>query len=343
MDPTLGLTFSDLRIRIAEYLGVAYYGSDGLGAAQLPVDAHDLDLVGRLVNDGYRRFLGENPKWNFMTVPFTLQFVTQYSGSATGGSVTTMVDSGIAGKYADDTFNGFGLRVTHANGHIDVYTVTDYTGSSGTFTFASGTAPASGDSYELADSTTVDGQNFRYFLPDDFYGLLLDPFTYDVGGPRIQINPVDEARIRELFSGANTSGTPSAVAFRAINTTAASTGKRWEAMFWPRPTGVERITARYKRFPNILVGTSDRSVAGFQHDDAVLAAALAAAELQRDDVVGVREQSYQSALQRSLSTDARASATRAREYGDMSEDRGYVGRRPLNYYGVDTYNGNSLN
>lgn len=341
-DPTLALSYDDYRIRVAEYLGIAYLGAAGNEAAQLPTDAHDLDLVSRLVNDGYRRFIGENDRWNFLNVPLVLQFVQQYSGTATGGGTTSLVNSGLANVYANSFFNGYSLRVTHANGTVDVYVVTSYTGASGTFGFTAGTTVAVGDTYELAAATAVEGQNFRYYLPDDFYGLVLDPFTYDVGGPRISINPVDEGRIRELFTGANTSGTPSVVAFRAINTTVTTTAKRWEALFWPKPSGTDRIYATYKRFPNKLATGTDRSVAGYQHDDTIMAAVIAEAERQRGDSIGPREQAYQAALKRSMKIDARSSPTRSRDYGDRSEDMG-GGRRPLNYYGVSTYNGNTLN
>lgn len=341
-DPTLALTYDDYRIRVAEYLGVAYLGSAGDQAAQLPTDVHDLDLVSRLVNDGYRRFIGENERWNFLNVPLSIHFVQQYSGTASGGGTTSLVNSSIAGTYADNFFSGFVLRVTHVNGNVDVYTVSGYTGSSGTFAFTAGTAVAASDTYELAASTAVEGQNFRYYLPDDFYGLLLDPFTYGVGGPRIQINPIDEGRIRELFTGANTSGTPSVVAFRAINTTVTTTSKRWEALFWPKPSGTDTIYATYKRFPNKLSTGTDRSIAGYQHDDTIMAAIIAEAERQRGDAIGPREQAYQAALKRSLKIDARSSPVRSRDYGDRSEDMG-GGQRPLNYYGVSTYNGNTLN
>ena len=65
---TLGLTFRDLIIRVAEYLGVADYSS---GAAAIPTDAHDLDLCKRLVNDGYARFFNEY-KWEFLNVMMQL-------------------------------------------------------------------------------------------------------------------------------------------------------------------------------------------------------------------------------------------------------------------------------
>lgn len=81
-DPTLKLTFGDLIIRVAEFLGIAYYGAAGNEAAQAPVDVHDLDKVKRVVNDGYRRFLGDNERgWSFLTVPLSIAFGTDTVGS----------------------------------------------------------------------------------------------------------------------------------------------------------------------------------------------------------------------------------------------------------------------
>jgi hypothetical protein len=76
MPNPLSFTFDDYRIRVAEYLGLARYGSDGEGDAGLPTNTHDLALVGRLVNDGYRRFLGENPRWNFLRTSLEIEFGT---------------------------------------------------------------------------------------------------------------------------------------------------------------------------------------------------------------------------------------------------------------------------
>lgn len=61
--PTLSLTFADMIIRVAEYLGVADYSG---GAAAIPTDAHDLDVCKRMVNDGYRRFVNGYSKWNWL-------------------------------------------------------------------------------------------------------------------------------------------------------------------------------------------------------------------------------------------------------------------------------------
>lgn len=66
--PTLGLTFQDLILRVAEYLGVADYSG---GTAAVPTDPHDLDVCKRLVNDGYARFLTEK-EWFFLEVTMTI-------------------------------------------------------------------------------------------------------------------------------------------------------------------------------------------------------------------------------------------------------------------------------
>lgn len=349
-DPSLGLTFQDFQIRTAEYLGNAYYGANGQGAAQVPINVFALDLVTRLVNDGYRRFIGESPKWNFLNVPVSITFNNApfiSSVSATGNvttGVVTWVDSSIAGVYADNTYTGQGATLTHSDTSTDEGLVTAYVGSSGTFTATlspnqPGETPQPGDSYSVAPTPMVAGQSYRYYMPDDFYGELLTPWTYNIGGPRLTVETVPEVTIRELRAGANTTGTVSNCAFRPINTTAASSGQRWEALFWPSPATTNTLTAMYKRFPQKMVNPTDRSVAGFQHDDTIMQAIVAEAERQRGDTQGPREQGYQTALQRSMKMDARAGSVKGREYGDRSEDKMSYGGRPLSYYGVSTYNG----
>lgn len=60
-EPTSALTFQELLIEVAYKAGCAYYGPDGTGAAQVPVDAHDLDLCSRIVNKGLRMFIDDAP------------------------------------------------------------------------------------------------------------------------------------------------------------------------------------------------------------------------------------------------------------------------------------------
>lgn len=258
-DPTLQLTFKQMQVRVAEFLGVADYSS---GPAGVPTDAHDLELVKRLVNDGYRRFLGEK-EWTFLLVPLTL------------------------------TLN---------------------------------TSP------EVASDPS------RYYLPDDFGGSLLAPFTYDATGPGVEIVETSPEDIR-VFQAAqgDTTGDPQMFAVRAINTTSTTSGQRWEAVFWPAPSGGQTIYSRYRRWPNALVNDSDASVAGFQHDRTVLAAALAEAEQERNDTIGVKDQAYTDALAKSKRMDSAAAPGNLGRYGDKTGRRGGIRR-----YDMTTYNGTPL-
>jgi len=338
-DTTLRLTFSQLRIRVAEYLGLApIVGS----VAALPSDAHDLDLVGRLVNDGMRRFISESERWSFLNAPLSIRFVPQLTGSITARTGVSVTVGDLAGDFADDFFNGYQITlVDAATGDETIQTVTDYTGATGLFTVAA--VPAAiqiGDTIKYSGAENVGGQAYRYFLPDDFYGLLKAPFTYDTSGPHVVIEEVPEVEIRAYRAGAQSTGTPSVVAFRPINTTAASDGNRWEALFWPEPSGTELVSAVYKRFPQALSASGDVCVAGFQHDATVLAAALAAAELYRNDRIGIHEQSYQLGLARSAKLDARATPARSHPYGDRSGEASF--RRPSSYARITSFGGVTL-
>jgi hypothetical protein len=256
-DPSLRLDFQALQIRVAEYLGIQ--ADSGSGAA-VPSDASDLELVKRLVNDGYRRFLTERA-WNFLVVPLSVTFL----------------------------------------------------------------------------SGTVSSDNARYYLPDDFYGDLEAPFTYASTGPRRLIEQVSEIDMRAMQAGAGTStGDPYAFAVRAINTTEDTTAQRWEAVFFPTPSTAYVVTAVYRRFPAALVDNADRHVCGFQHDDSVLAACIAAAELQKHDKQGEREAAYKAALQRSQGIDARV----RRPKFVMSENSDVGGQgRPSSFFRLERYNG----
>ena len=64
LEPTSALSFGDLITEVAYKIGVSYYGSDGTGAPQEPVDAHDLAICQRIVNKGVRKFIADGPKPN---------------------------------------------------------------------------------------------------------------------------------------------------------------------------------------------------------------------------------------------------------------------------------------
>jgi hypothetical protein len=152
----------------------------------------------------------------------------------------------------------------------------------------------------------------------------------------MSVQETSESYIREKRAMNRTTGTPVEVAFRPINTDATSTGKRWEAIFWPSPSQALSVSAQYRRFPAALSANSDVSVAGFHHDRTVLAAALAAAELYRNDKVGVQEATYQSRFTSSKKLDGHAIPNRVREYGDKGDTA--MGLRPSSDFRAASYN-----
>lgn len=106
MEPTGGLTFQDLIVRVAEYLGVAHYGENGDEKAQVPTDAHDLDLCKRLVNDGIRMFVSESVH-PVNGRPFYWRWVRKlYTLTITNESSDLQVDGDTARYFMPQDFNG---------------------------------------------------------------------------------------------------------------------------------------------------------------------------------------------------------------------------------------------
>lgn len=237
---SLGLTYKDLRLRVAEFLGVADYSS---GPAALPTDSHDLDLVGRVVNDGYRRFITEH-EWSFLYPLLEIQLQADRSGT--------------------------GL------------------------------------------------ERATYDMPSDFAGLVNDTMTFqDVDRGVFKLHQVPEEDIRAANAMGTVESTPHKFAFRPKSSVNHDTADdpRWEILFWPIPNLDGVVVGRYQRFPTSLDNDNDRPLGGTQHDQTVLQACLATAELMRDDTQGVHEQRFQDQLGKSITRDRRSKPARILDYG----------------------------
>ena len=274
MEPTLAMSFDDMIIRVSEVLGVGYYGAAGDSAAAAPTDTHDLDMVKRIVNDGWRRFCTSHPRgWNWMTPNFALTFDSE-------GTTGRTVES---------------------------------------------------DSDQIPRAA-------RYYMPHGFYGQFIDQFTYGPDGPRVDIELTDESHIRSLYAtSGSTTGDPVFCAVRPLPTSTGSAqpNGRWEVIFYPTPSSDISVVARLRLWPNKLVNTTDRHAAGFQFDEAVLAACMAEAEQQRDKTAGVMTARWAEALARAIVTD---NATVPRTLGYCGGSKDYsVTRRNGWYNGVDSY------
>lgn len=261
-EPTGGLTFEDLVIRVAEYLGVASYGVNGDGAAAVPTDAHDLALCKRLVNDGIRMFIADNSKWRW-------------------------------------TRKLFSLDITNTSSPLQ-----------------------------------VSGDPARYYMPEDFNGDAMGRWTYGDDEdlwPRIVTVP--EHVIREYRSvGSSQSGFPLFAAFRPLPDSEIPEGQRarWEVIFYPDPGQPQTVMLPYRHYFNRLTALTQRQPAGAEFDEAIEAAALAKAELDRDDVAGGRMTYYKERLEKAINIDL-LSAPRVGPNLDRSSREEATNRSQLGY------------
>lgn len=93
LEPTSALTFGDLITIVAYKIGCAYYGSNGQGAPQVPVNAHDLAICQSLVNSGVRKFINDGPRangWKWLNPIAQVDLWPQISYDPTGSTYVTL-------------------------------------------------------------------------------------------------------------------------------------------------------------------------------------------------------------------------------------------------------------
>ena len=103
-EPSSVLTFNDLILEVAYKIGVAYYGSDGQGALQIPVDARDLDLCMRIVNKAIRMFINDGPGpngWKWLN-PVAQMDIWPLISADTSGSTTYVTSTSYNSTYESD-------------------------------------------------------------------------------------------------------------------------------------------------------------------------------------------------------------------------------------------------
>jgi len=182
------------------------------------------------------------------------------------------------------------------------------------------------------DGTGPDNVNSdasRYYMPDGFYGIILGNFTYAANSGFSEIIQVTEQSIRSKAASSTSTGYPTEFAIRALH---GDDKRRYEVIFWPTPSTANVVTARCRIYPNKMIETTDVPNAGFQFDEAILAASIAEAERQREDNQGIMESQWAEVLTRAVAMDQQATPVNLGYYGP-----GGSGSRGRSYTGVDTY------
>jgi hypothetical protein len=135
-------------------------------------------------------------------------------------------------------------------------------------------------------TVTLQPEQWRYDLPPDFGGTILDSSTaYPPGTKHAHPRKIDEQEIRQLRMVDDLLGVPRYYGVRPKAHDAIE-GQRWEIVVYPTP-GVEedglQIGYRYVHVPDSLVPNGIYPVGGAQYSEVILAAHLSAAEYMLDD------------------------------------------------------------
>lgn len=160
-----------------------------------------------------------------------------------------------------------------------------------------------------------------YSMPQQFAGEYNGEITYVAGSNRgVPINWITELEIRRLRENWNmVSGNPY---YAAIRRAAEGQNRRWELLTYPNTGGQYTVEFPYTIYFDKITNLTDMHVAGIQHDETAKAAALAAAELQGEDVLAGSMKYYREiALPNSYKTDARSAP---RKLGYCSNARSTV-------------------
>ncbi len=265
-EPTSRYTIQEILVRLAVEMGIAYYGSDGDGIAQVPIDAHNFDLCKKVVEDGIKKFIADAPVkgWRWMRRILSVNISsTRITGTVDSATTTTLVDATLATTYdSDDDLNDYYVYVLTGTGVGSYAQITDYdaTGTPGECTVAAwldengntgGTTPAATDTFAITSIETVGGDLARYPLPENFGGEADGSIQYaaDTAHSHI-IDWTSEAVIRQRRSVNVQTGYPILAAIRPFEpvNSAPSAKRRFELILDPQPSQADVLEFPYTLF-----------------------------------------------------------------------------------------------
>lgn len=198
----------------------------------------------------------------------------------------------------------------------------------------------------FASITLTSGQ-YTIALPDDF-GYFEGPVyitTPATAWRRVPLQITNEGLIQgKIAALPDTTGAPRMAALSPIAGTTLTTGTRYNLIVWPKPDAGYVLSYEYKHLPDMLTGLLPYPPGGSEHAATIKAAVLSAAEMELDDVQGVRYAQFMSRLTASIAVDRKKKGTNLGYNGDPRM-RSVTGRR-FDWRDFDnppvTYNGSPL-
>lgn len=142
---------------------------------------------------------------------------------------------------------------------------------------------------------------WQYDLPTDF-GYLTRPFSFDEGKG---YPPMRERAVSQVMDArVITSSTTYPFMFATRNGKyVKEVGTLKEAIFHPTPGSVYQLNYSYIMSPPKPIEDADFFVGGPWASEAILECSLAAAEIERDDIVGIHSQRAEELIQSLIMTD----------------------------------------
>jgi len=270
-ESTLSITYSELRLAIAHYLGMTLTASSWT--------TNEEAMIAMVLKSALRQFYfpppvnNERPhEWSFLKPVTTMDTIAPYDTGTIAIAVTETTVTLTTGTWPS-------WAATHGELIVDG---TEYVISSRTSDTEIELASAWTEDTETAAEYTL-RHNGNYDLPDDFGGIegamVIETTNYK---PKIVI--IGEGKIRHLRQTDYSSSDPFYAAVRPKAHTTTTTGQRFEIMFYPTPDSVETISYVKRILPQMLVAsTLTHPYGGASHAETLRAACIAAAEEQENE------------------------------------------------------------
>ena len=158
-------------------------------------------------------------------------------------------------------------------------------------------------------------------MPDDFGGFegeITISIPTGVAWWPVKLGSIGDV-YQQTAKYPTTTGRPWLACLEALKGTGPFTGSRSQLHVWPIPDQEYRIQFRYYLCPDAMTDANPYCYGGTVHADTIKASCLAVAEVERDDMVGVRDQRWKERLATSVAIDKRMKPQTHGYNGDRSD------------------------
>jgi len=155
-----------------------------------------------------------------------------------------------------------------------------------------------------------------YDLPDNYGGMIGQDLTYGADESYHTVTIIPEPLLRRHQQGSTATGRPQYAAVRPKSHDA-TTGQRYEILFWPTPDAIYNLSFAYNVMLDKLSSANMYPLGGSVHKESILESCLKVAESRFEDNPGIHANLFLERLAASIGYD--------RASGHTVEYFGYAG------------------